>query len=416
MNMDLHEKNKPTSPELWDQAISKAKSKFDVWPSAYASAWAAKEYKKMGGEWTKESVDPFIESVVDKMAGSIADSIKNQLKRKTGKSVKDYAEKAHESVSLAEQRFSQSMIDKMRKEYGNIGKVDPSQPTYKKLTALLDKLTDEQLKQLAQAKIKFVSGLALNRVNRRKMNKESIELGEATRISMNESVMTESINPKDIDPTGYYSIYSNRITGPYSSEKKAYHDGRGDLDDILTGAELIKKLKKGKYKKSSLRIRESVELDEANMPKFDEVLRRGKKLGDWNMMSYFLYDGNVWMLQSGRAVNQGPVEQFKKKVQPGLLKSLKFESVEIEEDWQSVNRKDNVDGLSQKAVDAYRRENPGSKLQTAVTEKNPKGKRAKRRESFCRRMKGMKSKLTSAETANDPDSRINKALRRWNCR
>jgi len=85
------------------------------------------------------------------------------------------------------------------------------------------------------------------------------------------------------------------------------------------------------------------------------------------------------------------------------------------EDWQSVNRKDKTDGLSQKAVDAYRRENPGSKLQTAVTEKNPKGKRAERRKSFCRRMKGMKKRLTSAETARDPDSKINKALRRWNC-
>ena len=85
------------------------------------------------------------------------------------------------------------------------------------------------------------------------------------------------------------------------------------------------------------------------------------------------------------------------------------------EDWQSVNRQDKTDGLSQKAVDAYRRENPGSKLQTAVTEKKPKGKRAKRRKNFCSRMKGHKAKNTSAETARDPDSRINKALRRWNC-
>ena len=89
------------------------------------------------------------------------------------------------------------------------------------------------------------------------------------------------------------------------------------------------------------------------------------------------------------------------------------------EDWQKVNRKDKTDGLSKKAVKAYRRENPGSKLQTAVT-KDPKklkkgSKSAKRRLSFCRRMKGMKKRLTSAKTARDPDSRINKALRRWNC-
>ena len=93
--------------------------------------------------------------------------------------------------------------------------------------------------------------------------------------------------------------------------------------------------------------------------------------------------------------------------------------VKMDEDWQKVNRKDKTDGMSQKAVNAYRKENPGSKLKTAVT-KDPKklkkgSKSAKRRLAFCRRMKGMKKKLTSAKTRRDPDSRINKALRRWNC-
>ncbi len=96
------------------------------------------------------------------------------------------------------------------------------------------------------------------------------------------------------------------------------------------------------------------------------------------------------------------------------MKKAKEDS-NVNEDWQDVNRKDKTDGLSQKAVNAYRRENPGSKLQTAVTEKNPTGKRAARRKSFCSRMGGMKKRLTSAKTARDPDSRINKALRRWNC-
>jgi hypothetical protein len=91
------------------------------------------------------------------------------------------------------------------------------------------------------------------------------------------------------------------------------------------------------------------------------------------------------------------------------------EEVEIEEDWQKVNKADRTDGLSQKAVNAYRRENPGSKLKTAVTEKNPTGKRASRRKSFCSRMGGMKKRLTNPENARDPDSPINKALRRWNC-
>lgn len=98
-----------------------------------------------------------------------------------------------------------------------------------------------------------------------------------------------------------------------------------------------------------------------------------------------------------------------------LSEAVILEPETLDEDWQSVNRKDKTDGLSQKAVNAYRRENPGSKLKTAVTEKNPTGKRAARRKSFCSRMGGMKKRLTSAKTARDPDSNINKALRRWNC-
>ena len=83
--------------------------------------------------------------------------------------------------------------------------------------------------------------------------------------------------------------------------------------------------------------------------------------------------------------------------------------------WQRKEGKSKSGGLNRKGVASYRRANPGSKLKMAVTEKNPKGKRAARRKSFCARMKGMKSKLTSAKTAKDPNSRINKALRKWNC-
>jgi hypothetical protein len=47
--------------------------------------------------------------------------------------------------------------------------------------------------------------------------------------------------------------------------------------------------------------------------------------------------------------------------------------------------------------------------------KRPQPEGGSRRDSFCARMEGMKSKLTSAKTARDPDSRINKSLRAWNC-
>jgi hypothetical protein len=87
--------------------------------------------------------------------------------------------------------------------------------------------------------------------------------------------------------------------------------------------------------------------------------------------------------------------------------------------WQRKEGKNPEGGLNAKGIAAYRRENPGSKLQMAVTTKPSKlkagSKAANRRKSFCARMGGMKKRLTSAKTARDPDSRINKALRKWNC-
>ena len=87
--------------------------------------------------------------------------------------------------------------------------------------------------------------------------------------------------------------------------------------------------------------------------------------------------------------------------------------------WQRKAGKSKSGGLNKKGVASYRKANPGSKLQTAVTTKPSKlkkgSKAAKRRKSFCARMKGMKKKLTSSKTARDPNSRINKSLRKWNC-
>ena len=87
--------------------------------------------------------------------------------------------------------------------------------------------------------------------------------------------------------------------------------------------------------------------------------------------------------------------------------------------WQRKEGKNPEGGLNAKGVASYRAANPGSKLKTAVTTKpsklKPGSKSANRRKSFCSRMSGMKKKLTSAKTANDPNSRINKSLRKWNC-
>jgi len=71
-------------------------------------------------------------------------------------------------------------------------------------------------------------------------------------------------------------------------------------------------------------------------------------------------------------------------------------------------------GMTAKGVAKYRRQNPGSKLQTAVTGKvKPGSKDAKRRKSFCARSAGQMKKFPKA--AKDPNSRLRQARKRWKC-
>jgi hypothetical protein len=98
-----------------------------------------------------------------------------------------------------------------------------------------------------------------------------------------------------------------------------------------------------------------------------------------------------------------------------------FESVDDDElfetaAWQKKSGKNKTGGLNQKGVNSYRREHPGSKLQTAVTTKPSKlkkgSKAAKRRKSFCARMGGMKGAM---KKPNGKPTRKALALRKWNC-
>ena len=119
------------------------------------------------------------------------------------------------------------------------------------------------------------------------------------------------------------------------------------------------------------------------------------------------------------AYASGRLVQCRKKGAANYGKSTKKESyvlktfssfLEEGAAWTKKAGKNSEGGLNEKGRKSYEAENPGSDLK-APSKKvgNP------RRASFCARMKGMKKKLTSKKTASDPDSRINKSLRAWNC-
>ena len=76
--------------------------------------------------------------------------------------------------------------------------------------------------------------------------------------------------------------------------------------------------------------------------------------------------------------------------------------------WQRKEGKDPDGGLNAKGRASYNKETGGNL-------KPPQPEGGKRRDSFCARMEGMKKKLTSEKTKKDPNSRINKSLKAWNC-
>ena len=139
--------------------------------------------------------------------------------------------------------------------------------------------------------------------------------------------------------------------------------------------------------------------------------------------TYFNYRGKYYMLKmffpQTSIPTKSDVQYQVSKVYPGA-KLLTFKVSDYEPGqpllhtegaaWTRKAGKNKEGGLNEKGRKSYERENPGSDLK-APSKKvgNP------RRASFCARMKGMKKKLTSSKTANDPDSRINKSLRKWNC-
>jgi hypothetical protein len=83
--------------------------------------------------------------------------------------------------------------------------------------------------------------------------------------------------------------------------------------------------------------------------------------------------------------------------------------------WQRKAGQDPDGGLNAKGRASLRAQGKDIKPPVSASAAAASPEKAKRRVAFCKRMTGMRQKLTSAKTANDPNSRINKSLRKWDC-
>ena len=220
-----------------------------------------------------------------------------------------------------------------------------------------------------------------------------------------------------------------------SSAKQRHHQAEMAKYKAMMGDSFVDQVAPKKFAKFDKKTNEEVELDEA-APFKD--LSSAVKYGSDKVKTHRDYedgievykhkdggyDVNHTMNSSGRnSLNQSGAKHLGtiyRDAQGKVSHNIK-EEVELDEvaAWQRKEGKNPEGGLNQKGIASYRAENPGSKLSMAVTTKPSKlkagSKSANRRKSFCARMSGMKRKLTSAKTASDPDSRINKSLRKWNC-
>jgi ribosomal protein S24E len=348
-----------------DACYNKVKSRYSVWPSAYASGALVKCRKVGADNWGTKTEETHMHE---------EERYCPLCKKRETRSECSYGEKAWDKVSVKDEEYSMArselntIVDAVRRLKAKVGNGEGNLEAWvqSKITKAADYI-DTAADYVAGGEMDEACWSGYKRVGMKKKGKKVV---------------------------------------PNCVPEETLEDLNGN-----TFAEVIDLIKPEPIKGFKSQV--------------DEATRIQAKVGNL-VMVICMWRGKSYSLKmffpQAKLPSKKEVEEQIQKVYPGA-KVIYSKVTEREpgepffqvEDWQKVNRQDKTDGLSQKAVNAYRRENPGSKLQTAVTEKKPTGKRAQRRKNFCSRMSGMKKRLTSTETARDPDSRINKALRRWNC-
>ena len=152
--MELTEENVPTNPSKWSYYKSQAKKKFDVYPSAYANAWAAKQYKAAGGGWKTKKKESVNESdLKGQLAGdSVQDIIKSIGSRFVSGEIKNTKRDGKTYIKLKDEKFGSGVVKILKSRFGIDAKLDyyggkgkvASSPS---VSFFSDTIIDESLKE-----------------------------------------------------------------------------------------------------------------------------------------------------------------------------------------------------------------------------------------------------------------------------
>ena len=352
-----------------DACYHKVKSRYSVWPSAYASGALVKCRKVGAKNWGNKS-------------------------------------KKNESYDLSNWRD-----DFQATEYESVDiiKAEPLEPTQGLGSEMLEaKSKKDRLKEIS-GQLKKAS--AMHAKQSKAVAKCADELDEGTQLDEKCWKGYEKKGMKTMFGKRYPNCVKKKKTrkeefevseGKYSSSVRATYGGKTETFPV----EVYKK------KTKKVPIADEVQLGEKKDPCWDTHEMKGMKKKGNRMVPNCVPKEQVSDWRSELDL------QEKKKKNCGCGKDpckTYGKQEDVKEDWQKTNRKDKTDGMSQKAVNAYKRENPGSKLKTAVTGNPKKGsKDAKRRKSFCSRSNGQR-KMHNIDCSKTPDKKICKARRRWKC-
>lgn len=365
-----------------DACYHKVKSRYSVWPSAYASGALVKCRKVGASNWGNKS-EEF-------MALPEMTDVQINAMRKAGIEVEVIDEKCWKGYekkgmkTMFGKRYP-NCVKKEETEVAKEGVLDAALKTDKKMSELHKKVDNDVKRMKAGKKFKEeVESIQEDVKAVKELEERLLELNDISYDSI-DKLMRSICEDHDMTPRELHD------------EFKEKHDQTPD---------------------SWVRSQKNI----------DEAVRIPTKTGNIYLVS-FIWKGRFMMIKVFFPTVQRPSKEqvfdALNKIYPGCNIQrydmapqqpgdtlLHVEESEIEEGaaWTRKEGKNKSGGLNEKGRKSYERENPGSDLK-APSKKvgNP------RRKSFCARMSGMKKKLTSKKTANDPDSRINKSLRAWNC-
>jgi len=363
-SVQVLEGSKPNNPKLWAAKKAAAKSKFDVYPSAYANGWAAKQYKAAGGTWRSESVEYPADAHKD--LKKLADKEKNTWwKSQDRETLKQKQDRKTTSTLAAHQK---RMLDSARK---SIAKNDKNEGTYAnfskrrgaQLTPKEKEKANAMYKQKARDDIKRKMAKAYGIRNETFGSKglTLTELGDPNK-------MTQLFR-MGLAKKGEVNLMQRMMKrGPDALKdpklRQKMYDLLVDLTDIVT-----------KDGQTFVKVRQHVQKNKKELQNVEELLHYGRQMLIINESFRLI---NITEDMSGMSVSSG-----------------------------HKRSKDAGAGMTKKGVNAYKRRNPGSKLQTAVTTPPSKlkagSKAAGRRKSFCARSRSWTGERGKA------------ARKRWNC-